>query len=398
MNTPKVSVVIPCYNVEKYLRQCLDSVINQTLKELEIICVNDGSTDSTLSIIEEYAKNDERVKIIDKPNSGYGNSMNRGFDMATGEYIGIVESDDFIDADMYEHLYTAAVSNNAEVVKSNFYLYWSALGGEDKFDDVLPYELCGKVFCPKTDLKGMDQVNFWNAKPSIWSSIYNREFIRNNSIRFNETPGASYQDASFAFKVWTCAQRVFGVYAAYLHYRQDNEASSVNNPGKVYCICDEYAEMERFINEDASRAKLYPLMNRIRYDSYMWNMSRIAPEFVPEFAKRMADDFNEAAKRGGINKLMFQPWKWDTLKQITTSPADFAAQYIREKQFSAIGEKIDELSEDIDAQNAKLDYIMANQHMGFFAKLFKKMRSGLFILRHQGIRSFLRAFKARLRR
>ena len=104
MNTPKVSVVIPCYNVEKYLHQCLDSVVNQTLKELEIICVNDGSKDSTLAIIQEYAARDDRIRIVDKPNGGYGESMNRGFDLATGEYIGIIESDDYAELDMFEKL------------------------------------------------------------------------------------------------------------------------------------------------------------------------------------------------------------------------------------------------------------------------------------------------------
>ena len=89
---PAVSVLIPCYNVEKYLRQCLDSVVNQTLKDMEILCINDGSTDSTPAVIKEYAAKDSRIRVIDKPNSGYGDSMNRALDAATGEYVGIVES------------------------------------------------------------------------------------------------------------------------------------------------------------------------------------------------------------------------------------------------------------------------------------------------------------------
>ena len=94
---PKVSILVPCYNVEKYLKQCLDSIVNQTLQDIEIICINDGSTDSTLDIIKQYAKNDDRFVVIDKQNEGYGKSMNRGLDAATGEYIGIVESDDWIE-------------------------------------------------------------------------------------------------------------------------------------------------------------------------------------------------------------------------------------------------------------------------------------------------------------
>ena len=112
MSEYKVSVVIPVYNVERYLRQCLDSVINQTLKEIEIIIVNDGSKDSSLSIIKEYAAADNRITVIDKPNGGYGESMNRGFDKATGEYIGIIESDDYAELDMFEKLYATACEHD----------------------------------------------------------------------------------------------------------------------------------------------------------------------------------------------------------------------------------------------------------------------------------------------
>ena len=104
MKQTLISVVMPMYNQEKYIVKCLESVINQTLKELEIIVVNDGSTDLSLSIVKSYAEKDDRVVIIDKPNSGYGNSVNLGMRRATGKYIGIVETDDFIAPDMFETL------------------------------------------------------------------------------------------------------------------------------------------------------------------------------------------------------------------------------------------------------------------------------------------------------
>ena len=122
---PKVSVVIPVYNVEKYLRQCMDSVVNQTLREMEIIAVDDGSTDSSGAILDEYAAADPRVKVIHKANGGYGIGMNTGFDAATGEYIGIVESDDYADPEMFETLYNRAKLYDLDVVKSGFYFYWS---------------------------------------------------------------------------------------------------------------------------------------------------------------------------------------------------------------------------------------------------------------------------------
>ena len=94
MNSPKISVIIPVYNVEKYLCECLDSIVNQTLKDIEIICVNDGSTDNSLSILQEYASKDERIKIIDKENQGQGYARKIGLDNATGKYILFCDSDD----------------------------------------------------------------------------------------------------------------------------------------------------------------------------------------------------------------------------------------------------------------------------------------------------------------
>ena len=103
-NFPKISIIVPIYNTNKYLNECLISLQNQTLKDIEIICVNDGSTDNSLDIIMEYI-NDNRFIIINKNNSGYGDSMNQGLNFANGEYIGIVESDDFVDIEMFKSLY-----------------------------------------------------------------------------------------------------------------------------------------------------------------------------------------------------------------------------------------------------------------------------------------------------
>jgi len=119
---PRISIIIPIYNVNKYLRECLDSIINQTLKTIEIICVNDGSTDNSLEIIKEYIY-DNRIIIINKNNSGYGDSMNQGLNIASGEYIGIVESDDFIDINMFENLYKITKKGDIDIIRSNFYLF-----------------------------------------------------------------------------------------------------------------------------------------------------------------------------------------------------------------------------------------------------------------------------------
>lgn len=329
----KVSVVIPIYNVERYLRQCLDSVVNQTLREIEIICVNDGSKDSSYSIIEEYAKKDPRVVVIDKPNSGYGNSMNRGFDIATGEYIGIVESDDYADPEMFEKLYNCAKENELDACKSGFYYYYSVPEEKNIPNPIASYVMCQRVFCPTTDFKSKrEQFEFFNIKPTIWSAIYRKDFIRENNIRFNETPGASFQDTSFNFKVWALAKRVKLMEECFLHYRQDNEASSINSPGKVYCVYDEYCEISRFLNDNpVLKGKLEPIKNRMKYDTYMWNYERLSESLKIEFIKFASEDFAKDMHEGLCERNIYPWYKWNTLNLIIKDPMEFHKQREAEK-------------------------------------------------------------------
>lgn len=322
MSTPKVSVIIPCYNVEKYLRECLDSVVNQTLREIQIICVNDGSTDKTLSILEEYAGKDDRIRILNKANSGYGDSMNRGFDLAEGEYLGIVESDDFAEPDMFEKLYHAAVENDLDVVKSGFYQY-STVPQVSNVPDLSLAKIAGKdVFCPMTDFRDPGRkVDFFIATAAIWSAIYRTKFIRNNQIRFNETPGASYQDVGFCFKVWVKAKRVQILDACLLHYRIDNSQSSVHNPGKVYCVCDEYAEMDRFLGEyPEERALVMPVMIRMKYENYLWNYERLAEHLQQKFVHRFYREFWQHQEKGELCRSYFSWYDWNNLQKLLLDP------------------------------------------------------------------------------
>ena len=335
MGSPKVSIVIPIYNVEKYLRQCLDSVINQTLKDTEIICVNDGSKDSSLDIILEYAAKDPRIVVINKENSGYGNSMNRGFDIAKGEYIGIIESDDYAELNMFEALYNCAKKDDLDVVKSGFFFYYSKPAERNVPSPVASKTMCSRVFCPATDFKSpKEQVEFFNIKPTIWSAIYKKDFIRANNIRFNETPGASYQDASFNFKVWACAKRVRLVQDCFLHYRQDNESSSINSPGKVFCICDEYDEMRRFLDErPILKGHLAGVMTRIKYDSYVWNYERLKDVSLKrKFLARASADFAEDMEQGLCEFKYYPYYKWNGLLLIIKSPEEYHQWRVAEKK------------------------------------------------------------------
>ena len=171
-DTPKVSLLVPICNVERYLRECLDSAVAQTLEDIEIICINDGSTDSSPDIIREYMERDPRVKMIDKINSGYGDSMNRGLEMARGKYVGILESDDFMAPDALEKLVGAVERYDADFAKANFDLYWSNPEERRELMELFKVKECNKPVHPS------DTVNAFSLKPSIWSAVYRRRLAQ----------------------------------------------------------------------------------------------------------------------------------------------------------------------------------------------------------------------------
>lgn len=311
---PKVSVLVPIYNVEKYLRQCLDSIVNQTLEDIEIICLNDGSTDGSPEIIKEFAKNDPRIVVVDKPNSGYGDSMNKGLEKARGEYIGIVESDDWIDSEAFEELYTLAKTNgDADIVRANYY---HNKGGVDKKFFYVEPSATGKAVNPH------HQTWIFLQAPAIWSAIYRREFLNENHIRFLPTPGASYQDTGFNFKAWACAKKVCFTTQAFLHYRTDNEASSVKSDGKIMNVYMEYAEIEKFLKERDLLEELGPVMATAKFGAYYWNMLRVSPKFLTEFLEKAKIEYTDAQDKGFLFEEYFgNPEKWKLVNaMIAESP------------------------------------------------------------------------------
>lgn len=319
---PEVSVLIPIYNVERYLEQCLESLRGQTYGDFEAICINDGSTDGSRAIIQRFLDADPRFRVIDKENSGYGGSMNRGLDAASGRYVAILESDDLYEPDALAVLHEAAEKNSAEVVKANFNLYWSRPEERRELFRVVDTSEEGRTLRP------LDDLAIFFRKPSIWSGLYRRDFLTANDIRFLETPGASYQDSGFNFKVWAAAEQASFVGAPVLNYRQDNEGSSVNNPGKVFCVCDEYASMEEFVRArgSADERRLLAILQRMKLDSYLWNYDRLAPELRPAFVERAAEEFRAAFKRGEVDLALFEPAAEADLRAMVADPAAFCVE------------------------------------------------------------------------
>lgn len=298
MTSIKVSVLVPICNVEKYLHQCLASLTNQTLKDIEIICINDGSTDNSLAIIKEFAEKDKRIIIVDKPNSGYGDSMNRGLEIAQGEYIGIVESDDFADADMFEQLYRLAQHGNIDIVRSNYHEYWDGKGDAVSFRaDIRNY---GKII----DLTQEKELLLIPA--AIWSAIYRKDFLMKNEIRFLPTPGASYQDTSFFIKTLFMAKKLLYTENRYLHYRQDNAASSVKQCAlpKAAFVHTELDEAEHYLKRFPEKFKeMETIYNTRRLQSFFWNLYRVAEK--KEYLQIMQEANREILYHDNYEKRYF---------------------------------------------------------------------------------------------
>ena len=296
-NKIKISIVVPVYNVERYLEQCLDSLINQTLKDIEIICVNDGSTDDSLCILKRYAEVDDRILIVSKVNSGYGHTMNTGMAMAKGEYLAIVESDDFVVPEMFEKLYDAAISNDLDIARGHFYYYNSKENKKNKAD--LSWVQTNKVFSPLEDFSPFYQ------PPSIWAAIFRVSLLKKENIRFLETPGASFQDTSFAFKAYACANRFMMLDEAFLFYRIDNEASSINSTAKVFCVCDEYDEIIKFVSKKNLHQKLGSLVPKLQYGTYKWNYERLPMPQRYSFLKKWSKELRGFILTGQIAKGLY---------------------------------------------------------------------------------------------
>ena len=318
----KVSVILPIYNVSQYLRQALDSVINQTLRELEIICVDDGSTDDSLEIIREYARKDPRIVVITGPNGGYGKAMNKGLDRATGEYIGIVEPDDYVDLHMFEDLYRIAAENRLDLVKADFYRFTQEEDGTEQLQYVYldgTQTRYGELLNPSQDPSCI------RFTLNTWAGIYRRAFLEEHAIRHNETPGASFQDNGFYFQTFVYAQRAMIVNKPYYHNRRDNPNSSVKSREKVYCMNIEYDYIRDLLMKDPALWERFQYMYWWKkYHNYWFTYNRIDDSYKPEYMQRMRQEYRRAMELGQLSQEVFTAREWADIQKMIFGPSELA--------------------------------------------------------------------------
>ena len=245
----KVSVIIPVYNAAQYLERCLDSVINQTLKDIEIICINDCSTDNSLEILEEYASKDNRIKIIDfKENKGVAAARNAGINEAQGEYIGFVDPDDYIDSDFYAQLYKKAYETKADIVKGN--------------DINVVYCDGTKKMLPQNESIKEHKINFW---VQFTTAIFKKDFLIKNNIEFPEEMNVC-EDIVFVTKSAILTNLIEIVPNANYYYirRDDSLDSNQYNSQKIDSVINYVRTITNFIKEyDISLNDKQILLGRI---------------------------------------------------------------------------------------------------------------------------------------
>lgn len=235
----KVSVIMPSLNVGEYIEECILSVINQTLKEIEIICIDAGSTDGTLDILEKYAEKDSRITILNSTEKSYGHQVNMGLSKAKGEYISIIETDDFIEEDMLESLYKLSDNATVDIIKGTFYHHsdYDKDNIESKIDNAKSKLPTSKKFTLK------EYPLFIEGHPSIWAGIYRRDFLKDNNISVVEAPAGGWVDNPFFYDTAIAAKSIVYTHKPFYYYRVSNPNSSSNNLGDFAIPMNRILEM-----------------------------------------------------------------------------------------------------------------------------------------------------------
>ncbi|MBQ2871532.1 glycosyltransferase [bacterium] len=283
---PKFSVIIPVYNVEKYLKECLDSLVTQTLEDIEFICVNDGSTDNSLEILNEYAKNDSRFVIINQHNQGQGVARNNALEVAKGEYVAFVDPDDWVEKTMFEELYAKFKETNADVIQFNFKLY---------------FEKTGKVEYKKSFLNLKKEYNSKIESSYNWKNIqknclsqnifsaciraYALSFLRKNNIRFNE--GKIGEDNLFVIMTIMLANQIYYITNRYFYNYRVRLGSSTNSlSNNNFDVFNNIKSIEKFLMSNGFLPELESAFDEYIVKALIACYRRVPPENLAEYESR----------------------------------------------------------------------------------------------------------------
>ena len=317
MTKVNVSVIMPSLNVVDYIEQCLTSVMNQSMENIEIICVDGGSTDGTLEIIQKYADSDQRIRVVQADRKSYGYQVNLGLQYATGEYVGIVETDDYVAPNMFARLYHVASTQQLDYVKADFYEVGYGLTYPIHFAKLEKYY--GKV------LTGENRDVIFSFWVTNWCGIYNRDFLERNRILHNETLGASYQDTGFLVQVMSFAQRCQYISDKLYYYRVDNPGSSVKSRGKMMLMMGEHEYIREILLAHKKEHELQ-LDNYYRMLGHRMTFNRIEDRLRDEYIEVILKDYKDLKQNIAFpQEVSGDVIQW--IRDIESEPKTFLQRY-----------------------------------------------------------------------
>ncbi|MDF2903479.1 MAG: glycosyltransferase, partial [Bacillus sp. (in: firmicutes)] len=256
---PKVSIIVPIYNIERYLSRCLNSLLTQTLPEIEVIAVNDGSTDSSVTILEQYAEKDDRIKIINKSNGGVSSARNVGMSLASGEYIGFVDPDDWVETDMYKTMYNSAIAEKVDIVmcsylrefgnhskEKNFNLPEKVIYNNEEVKTKLMRRLIGPL---ENEVANPELLDAWGT---VWSKIYKTDLLKNNELSFIDLKEiGTNEDSLFNIEAFYYSNSFVFINKPFYHYWRENSSSLTSNykPELLSQWFSLYKRITNFLNE-----------------------------------------------------------------------------------------------------------------------------------------------------
>ena len=277
-----VSIIVPVYNVESYLAMCLDSLTCQSFEDIEIICINDGSTDNSLEILEHYQKFDRRIKIINKENGGLSSARNAGIKAANGDYILFVDSDDWISSNAVERLYENAKKNNSDLVIFDF----CCCDYSTNRSIITTIENYHGKYENKPFNKNTIETRAYKYIPvSAWSKLYKTDLIK-GKIEFYED--IIFEDVPFWAYIYSHAKRITYLADPLYFYRKNREGSIMCTKGeKFFDIIKAYDRVESILKDSGDWDKCKPAVQLLMVMDFILRLYSIAPEFREELFNRI---------------------------------------------------------------------------------------------------------------
>ena len=365
----KVSVIVPFHNVEKYISKCLTSLIYQSLEDIEIICINDASTDNSKNIVQQYLENDKRIILLNVDNvSGQSYARNLGMEIASGEYIGFVDSDDWVELDMFEKMYNKAKSVDSDITMCQAQLYddkeqtfytndYYSLKSIEKYGD--------KVFTPE---ETKDEI--LNINVVLWNKIYKREFLQNTLVKFQN--GYIYEDLPFFFEIYLKAQRINILWEAPYYYRQNRQFSTMQNSDKK--VYDRIPMVERTYNVlkqapffEEKKTEIiswiiddifhrYTLLEDRYYEDYFAKMKEFFQkiELTPEDEQELAKSYCYDEFKNILERSYYGFWNFLVEKYKTSNKRIKAAEHKCNLDIIAIKEYLEQYKKEVNEEKNRI--------------------------------------------